>query len=370
MISFVRKFIIPIHRWVALSVGLVVILTAITGALIVFRPQLEPILYRDLITAERCAEIAPLDNFIAKAKLARPEATVDYIRIVKGDDSSSRMPAMTIRYTDQSFIYLNPCTTEVLGFRHRYGGILGTIEQIHRWRYISGEGEYISWGPIVTGGSAIIFAIVLLIGGVVILFATLPKNKSAFTLKNGLTGIPRNLDLHKTLGLYAAPILLISVLTGLPQAYDWYRNGIYEITGSKPVKAPKIVEPSPPEPRVSMESIWKKIQELEPNPKETLIHYEVKEGNALDSYIVGANAAHANARSMLYVNQYSGEVVKYIPYEKSSTGFKLYFWTLTWHSGKAGLVAQLIILFGALAVPVLAYFGISAYLKRSRRSKA
>jgi vanillate O-demethylase ferredoxin subunit len=65
-------------------------------------------------------------------------------------------------------------------------------------------------------------------------------------------------------------------------------------------------------------------------------------------------------------------VVRYVPYAASSAGNKLYFWTLSLHTGHVGgLAGQLVLLAGALSVPLLAYTGISSYLRRrARRSVA
>lgn len=367
MKSFIRNYILPIHRWVGLTIGLIITLTAITGASILFRPQIEPVINKDLLTAEKCYKFAPLDVFIDKAKKEHPEATIDYIRITSKDVDSERSPAIAIRYTDQNFIYFDPCSANILGYRHRYGGIMGTLEQIHRWRYIDSNGGYISWGPYITGGSAIIFAALILMLGGVILFLTLPKDKHPLILKENLTGISKKLDVHKTLGLYVAPILLVMILTGLPQAFDWYRNGIYEITGSKQVKPPKVAGLNDTHPEVSMESIWKLIQKYEPSTKETLIHYTVKSGNAIDAYFIKEGAQHEYARSMIYFHPKTGQTVKYIPYEESSPGFKLYFMTLALHTGKVGPIWKALLLIASLSVPILAFLGVSAYIKRKHK---
>lgn len=362
-----RKYLLPIHRWTGLTVGLVILLMAITGAAIVFRSELEPVVNRSLLTVPACTERVPLDVITQNAAAARPTATLDYIRMVAAEEASAAtIPATMVRFTDQVFVYLNPCSGAVLGQRARYGGFLGTIEQIHRFRFMEN-------GNLITSTSVILFAIVLVIGGVAIwLPATMRGLKSSLKFNSKLAGPARTLNLHKTVGFYASLIILASALTGLPQAAEWYRNGLYKITGSPlPPALPKSEAPAPGVQRLTMEAAWQKAREMVPSPKDILIHYPRKKRDPYDMYIIAPDAPHPNARTYLNLDAYTGKVLSYTPYAENTLGHKLYFWTLSLHSGEVGgLAGQLILLCGALSVPVLAYTGFSSYLRRRKRAEA
>lgn len=362
MDATIRKYLLPLHRWIGCTIGLVIALMAATGASILYRPQLEPVLNRQLLTVPACINRVTLDVLTATAVAARPDATLDYIRLAVGDDTDTHMPAVAIRYTDQSFIYLDPCTGAVLGQRHRYGGLLGTLEQIHRFRFID-------HGNLITGTSALVFVLVSILGGLYMWWPASSRSlKRAVRFNRRLVGQARTAALHKTVGLYASFILAASALSGLPLAFDWYKHGLYLIAGS-PVPA------SPPKSRhagmtrLPMETIWQRAQELVPMPREALLHYPHKPGDAVDMYLIAHDAPHANARTMLHLDAYTGKVLAFVPYAASSSGHKLYFWLLSWHTGRVGGVpAQFLMLMAALSVPVLAYTGIAGYLRRRRRA--
>ncbi|CAN5424219.1 hypothetical protein BH11PSE11_BH11PSE11_01790 [soil metagenome] len=350
-----------------MTIGLVIVFIAVTGASIVFRSQLEPIVNRDLLTVPACSERVPLDTLTANAAATRPNAQLDYIRILAADDpTAARIPATMVRFTDQIFVYLNPCTGASLGQRHRYGGVLGTIEQLHRFRFMEG-------GSIITATCVIVFSIVLVLGGVFLWWpATLQGLKGSLKFNSKLPSPARTLNLHKTFGFYAGLVILVSALTGLPQAADWYRSGLYTITGSaQPPKLPKSAEPVPGARRLPMETMWQRAQAIVPQPKDVLIHYPKKTRDPVDMYLIAQDAPHENARTYLNLDAYTGATLSYTPYSENSLGHKLYFLTLSWHSGHLGGVAgQLILLFGALSVPALAYTGIASYLRRRARSRA
>jgi vanillate O-demethylase ferredoxin subunit len=175
------------------------------------------------------------------------------------------------------------------------------------------------------------------------------------------------MQVHKLVGIYSGAILLLLVLTGLPLSFDWYRHGLYTLTGSAlPEKFPKSKLPAAGEPgRLSMQAAWDQAQAVVPNWSEVLIHYPAKPAAPVDMYLIERDAPHANARTMLFLDAYSGAVLRHTPYAQSSAGHKLYFWTISFHTGQVGgLPGQLLLLAAALGVPVLAYTGIASWLRR------
>jgi vanillate O-demethylase ferredoxin subunit len=367
-----RTLVLQAHRWTGLTFGLVLVFVAITGMLIAYRPHLEPIVNRDLLMVPACTERVSMDTLAGNARAAHPAGEMDYIRITSPDEGASRIPAVQIRISEpgefQHDVFLNPCSGALLGLRDRFGGWLATIEQLHRFRFVDG-------GSLITGTNALLFATVLLAGG---LYMWWPRRRSALrvaaTLDSRLTGRHRTINRHKVIGLYVGLIVLSSALTGLPLAFDWYRDGVYALAGSKPEKPPRVATPAATKP-LPMETYWRHVQALVPNPGETLIHFPLarKPGESLDIFTVTRDAPHAFARTMIYLDPYTDNVVKFTPYAQASAGHKLYFWMLSWHMGAVGgksgsLFFPVVLMFGALGVPFLAWTGASSYIRRKFRS--
>jgi vanillate O-demethylase ferredoxin subunit len=363
-----RTLIPQFHRWTGLTVGLIVVFMALTGALIAYRPYLEPVFNRNLLTVPACNDRVALDTLARNAEAVHPTGELDYIRIMSGAEGAARIPTTQVRLSDPEFqddIFLDPCTGVVVGQRPRYGGFLATVEQLHRFRFVEG-------GSLVTGSSALLFAVVLVAGGVYMWWPRRLRTwKSAARLNLRLGGRERTLDRHKIIGLYAGLIVLASALTGLPQSFDWYRNGIYWLTGSpQPEKKPSSSAPHGAQ-RLPMEVFWQRTQALVPHPRETLLHFPSKPRDPVEIFAIAPDAPHANARSVLFLDAYTGTVLRFIPYAESSLGHKLYFWTLSWHTGEiGGLFGPFVLLLGALSIPVLAYTGASSYLRRKFRASA
>ena len=364
MIVNLRKSVLSVHRWTGLTIGLVILMLALTGGALVFRPGLEPVVNRELLTVATCTERLPIDALAANARTSHPKGTLDYIRITAGEEGEPRMPAARIRFADpQEDVYLNPCTGEVLGERARYSGLLGRIEQMHILRY--SEGEVVR---SISGAASIIFGIALIVGGVYLWWPRRGGVKRALMLDARLTGRARHLNRHQTIGVYASVILLMLTLTGLPLSFAWYREGLYQMTGSAlPSKPAKSAVQAGVE-RLSMEAFWQRAQALMPHVADALLKFPAdKPDAALEGFLIARGAPHPNARALLSLDAYSGKVLRYTPYAASSLGHKLYFWTLSFHTGQIGGVpGQLALLAGVLAVPVMAYTGFASFLRRRR----
>lgn len=364
-----RDLVTPVHRWAGLTVGSVILMLALTGMSNLFRQELEPIVNESLITTPACTQRASLDLVVEAARKFHPTGELDYVNVETTAFQSGRIPAIRIRFADpQEDVFVHPCTAEVLGERPRYGGILGRIEQLHIFR-VSEE----PWVRSLTGVFAIAFAVLMLGGGAILWW---PKNigfKRALTLNTPLKNNSKRLHQHKTIGIYASLILLVMVLTGLPLSFSWYKEGIYSLTGSLPMpKVPKSVV-SEDGKKIGIEEFWQQAQLISKElPARALLKFHSKKADApMEGFLINQNASHVHARSMIYVDAYSGKVLKYLPYEENSLGHKVYFWTLTFHTGQAGgILGKLLLLFGAGSVPFMAFTGWKMFLTRRKIAAA
>lgn len=357
-----RTHLTTLHRWTGLTVGVVILMMALTGAVNLFRPTLEPAVDHEFMSVPACTGRAPLETLTANARAAHSGGELDYVRLLRAEDGASRIPTARIRFNDQVFVYLDPCTGAALGVRHRYGGLLASVEQLHILRYGADRSD-------ITPISATIFAVVLVMGGVALWWPTRGR-RLRDALRSPMSvpaGRARNLQWHKVLGVFSGLVLLSLVLTALPLSFDWYRDGLYLVTGSaKPAKPPQSKVPASGAPPLTIGAIWEKAQQVVPNWSEVLIHYHARPKAPYDMYIIEQGAPHVNARTMLYLDAYSGAVLRHTLYAQSSAGHKLYFWTISYHTGQwGGWPVKLVFLAAVLCVPVLAYTGITNWLRRN-----
>lgn len=345
-----RKIFLNAHAWAGLAVGLVLAWMALTGASMMFRPQLDPLINGELLRVVPQSGRVSLDKIAARARELHPAGVPDFIRYYSAPGAHA-----LLRYTNKDTLYFDPHTGAFLGEQNRYRGLFGTMESLHRFRWLS-------WGSLITGTAALTFVFIIMSGVILWLPPAWNAWRSALVFRPRLSGRARRLNLHRTVGIYAALIVLLSALTGLPQAFAWYREGIYRLTGSPVSEAPP-PRPAPAAPARPLEDFARRAAALVPGAQETLIHFPAN--GLVEMYLIAADAPHPNARTLLWLDADTTEVRRFVPYGEASLGHKVYFWTISLHQGKfLGLFGQLLLMGGALAVPVLVYTGIASFLQR------
>lgn len=154
---------------------------------------------------------------------------------------------------------------------------------------------------------------------------------------------------------------MLSAITSLPQAFNWAKDFIYAATGS-PAKA-KLDAPNGEREAVPLEAAIETARKLAPGARQILLQVPSTPGRPIELFAIERSAPHDEARSYLYVDPGSGEILACTPYEQSSIGSKFYFWTFAIHTGEAGGLPLRILLFlGAISLPLLAFTGLRSYL--------
>lgn len=349
-----RGLLLQVHRWTGLGLALVFLFIALTGLPMALRSVLEVATEPELHRVSVCETPKSLDAGAAAARAAYPAAALDYVRYTTDPGA----PWM-FRFLDQNVAYVDPCTASVLGFRWRFGGPFGTLEKLHRFRFFEG-------GETVAGILALTLLIVFVGGG---LYLWWPRRlallRPALTFQRRLKGWPRWLSLHKVAGVYAAPLIILAIATGLPQAFPWYRAGIYQVMGSPvPAGIPRLDHPEPAT-SISLADQAAILAEMEGDAREVLVHIARKPDQAIEIYSVGAHAPHANARAYVILDPRDGRVISHTPYDQSSLGHKVYFWTLSWHTALiGGPVGPIAMMIAASAVATLALTGLVTFFRR------
>lgn len=347
------KSMLPIHRWAALSVGLVALVSALTGAGMIFRKQLDPIVYpRE--SHSHCTAPMTLDALLGVGRKSHPVGKVDYLRIL----AEPTAPA-EIRWLNKDTLYVDRCSAAVIAEQNRYSGFFGVLEWIHRGRWLPEPvGDYVM-------GIGALNLLFLLLG--VGLYLWWPRKKRRFVdnfkLNTKLRKGPAfDMGLHRTIGGWVALPLAVSALTALPNAFPPVRAGLASIGAAAPSTK---IRSTTTGPELPIAAAWEEIQRLTPNPREALIHVARKASDPLEIYIIAADAPHANARTYLYLDSHDGHILKFVPYASMGLGDRLYFWMLSIHTGEVGGVfGQALLALGAGGALVLGFTGIRTWFRR------
>jgi uncharacterized iron-regulated membrane protein len=357
-----RPAFLKVHRWFGLTIGLVVMVSASTGAGMAFRNQLDPQVYPQLFKASPCTHPLPLQRLVRSAKAANPNGKLVYIRVFPAGEA----PA-AVRFTHTDTVFVDRCTGLVTGAQNRYAGIFGTLEFFHR-------GQWLPSGGTLMGVGALSVVLILGIGGVFLWWPRdLRRFGRGFVIDRRLKGPAFTLVLHRTTGAWVVIFLMISALTGLPNAFPGVISAMMRIGAPASVAPLASAPPDGARPKpLALDKVWNIVTRLSPEPREVLIPLtRHAPTDPLEIFIIAADAPHANARTYVDLDAYSGKVLKFTPYRESSIGAKIYYFGLSLHTGKIGGIAgELCLFIGALGALVLGVTGIQSFGGRLLRRNA
>ena len=348
----VRKAFYWLHVIGGLIAGSVLAVAAATGALLLFKPELDEALNPGLLTVHPGTAMRPVDSLLATAQSVLPDDKPTLIRISGRPDAT-----VSVMFASREIVYLDPGTGAVSGRRNYFSGLFGRAEQIHRY-LLMGE-----TGRLLTGGAALVYVILFFSG--LLLSA---RFRSWFRWDTGLRGRARLINLHRVAGVCLGGIVLLSALSGLPHAFGWFKRGLYAATGGKPAAAPigpKRNGAARPELLAHALAV---LDRMSPRAREVCFQLSASARAPLTVFYIAADAPHEHARSYVWFDPVTGAVLRATPYAESLRGDRLYFASLALHFGQfAGPVGRVMMLGGCAGLLLLLGTGVMAFWRKPRR---
>ncbi len=372
--KFFRKVIFWIHLIAGVVVGLVILVMAVTGTMLAFEPQIVDFSERHERRVEvprSGAAVLELETMLAKARAANPQIPLTGLMMKSAPEAS-----VIVNFGRESMAYVNPYTGEILGKLSKIHDFMHFIVEIHRWLGVRDKGK------AVTGACNLTFFFMLVSG----IYLWWPKQWTAKTLKAimflnpKMKGRAGDWNWHNTIGFWAAPLILITTLTGLVMSYTWANNLLFRLSGSEPPpqmqqrgggKPGEARGPKPGAiplqiavPVADLSALVETAKKQAPGWKTLNLRMPKEPGGAVMVFMREANGPEFGY-SQLTLSSATGDVIKWEPFAQASLGKKLRTWVKPLHTGELGGVAgQTAALLSALAAIVLVWTGFSMAWQR------
>jgi uncharacterized iron-regulated membrane protein len=204
------------HFYAGLFVMPFLLVLAITGTLYCFQPQIEPLLYpHRLIVAPQAVPRLPDNALLAQARAAMPAGSAALTAVITRDPQRSAEFVFRVADGTQQSVYLNPYNGGVLGTLSVEGRLMQIDRMVHRKLLLGRPGELLMelvacWTLVMIGTGIALWWPREKAG---MRAALLPR----FTLR----GRPLWKSIHAALGIWLALGALAFVLTGLPWTGSW-----------------------------------------------------------------------------------------------------------------------------------------------------
>jgi uncharacterized iron-regulated membrane protein len=201
------------HLYVGLGLGLLFLVTGLTGSLIVFRAESETALHASWMESPR--QTAPIISPQAALDAARRAFPAAAVRDIGPPTEGRNSFEVVVRPAPERdlHVYLNPYTGETLGAWRRKDSVLHWLTEAHVALLAGKTGE------IIVGAAGVLLAVVCLSGFGVWLPKRGQRFANGFSVKWNAGWKRVNYDLHKAGGFAALALLTLIAATGAGLAF-------------------------------------------------------------------------------------------------------------------------------------------------------
>jgi uncharacterized iron-regulated membrane protein len=367
-----KKIIGWLHLWLGISSGLIVMIVALSGSLLVFEDELEhlfqPSLYYVQVPPQ--AERISTDILADKVQKAYPGFQSNYIIV---EPEANR----TILFSERKgkagkgegkvmLIAVNPYSGEIIKAVDEKGRFFAVVLRLHRYLCMGDTGK------IITSISCSIFTI-LIITGLVLWWPKRNNRKQRFRVKWNASFKRLNWDLHAIFGFYINIFLLMISLTGLVWSFKWVNNLVfYALDGnlkSSKRKAPESLAVK--DTRIAyLDKILSTTNQKLTYPGAIMIRYPETDSLAVTVSKVVTTAAISNIVDFMYFQKGTGELIQERPYAKESKGMKARRLFFPIHTGSMfGWPTKILALICAWVAASLPVTGLMIWLGRKKKKK-
>jgi uncharacterized iron-regulated membrane protein len=386
-----KVFFRRIHLYLGLASGLVIMVCCLTGAILVFQKELEQAFHKERYFVPQDSERLSTDSLVASVKKSYPKAKINSVKIYNNtertaeisvsiaEQKENKTPAKQNQQTTKPqapraeqraptlTAFVNPYTAEVIELYNPRQGFFYTTMALHRWLLGSNSGP----GKYITGISTLFFVFITITG--IILWW--PKTKKILVqrlkIKSSAGWKRMNHDLHIVLGFYSSIFLFVFAFTALAWSFEWFNKGIYKVTSSS-MKAPEpptsvYQENSKP---INIESAFSVAKTNFNNAEFHTIALPKDSIGAITITSLSKEAPHETATDALYIDQYSGKVLRQYLFSDRNLGARVRATFRPVHVGSVwGLPSKIIALVVCLLGTTFPITGTIMWLNRTRKKK-
>ncbi|QJD77248.1 PepSY-associated TM helix domain-containing protein [Spirosoma rhododendri] len=365
-----KHLAIKLHLWLGLASGLVVFIVALTGSMLAFRDELEPLTNARFFTVSSPTNgpRRPLDLLVATATAQFPGKPVSKVIV---EDQPDRTVIVELKQSkkakDVLAVALDPYTGRVVATRVEESAFFPTVLRLHRYLCLGETGK------VITGISCSLFLVIMLTG--LVLWWPNRKNRAQrFRIKWNASFKRLNWDLHAVVGFYVLPFIFLIASTGLIWSYKWVNNLLFLALDGKPqTKREAPANASAPGEAATgrLTQVLAQTDKQLPHPGRITLTFPETDSLSLTVAKVDETAAVSNIVDFLYFDLRTGLPTGQRLYDEETRGFKARRLIFPVHTGSMfGWPTKLIALLVALLTATLPLSG--AYMwwqKRNRKSR-
>ena len=353
-----RQWWLRIHRWVALSVGWVLIMSGLTGAILVLARPMDRWLHDELFIAHVIdAEQAPSTPFALESVVQRlraefgPKTTLT-LRPPRQDDDTLWV---LVRGPWSGTVYLNPVTGKEQGRRGENEGFANVLFELHSSLWLQDTGK------ALLACVALVY-VVLLITGLILWWPRRWPPSWRIELSKGT--MRALFDLHRISGAAIGLIIAVSVVTGAYMAWRPIGGVVTALGGVEATSPPKVVDDTDGE-AAPLDQLVSSARSHFPSAPVGYIQVPAQLDRPVRIRFILPDDPHPNGLTSVWLHPRSGEVLGVHRWSELDPGARAVAVIYPLHTGKLGGIAlEIVIAMSGLVLAMLGVTGVWLWWRR------
>lgn len=371
-----REWIFQIHLWLGIILGSIIALDGFTGAVIVFRYEINRLTTPGTAYVAPATRRLPLDTLIAAVMASRPKDSLQDVTFYTGPDV-----AWNVRTRSEE-------GHRIQTYVDQYRGVVTSQDDYNlRWtQWFYDLHAHLLGGKTATSvnGFVALISIVVALSGIIVWWPGKANCRAGFTYATTAGWRRQTYDLHKLTGFFGSGLLLIVSLTGAYFIFPKPYLKAMSLLTSMHVTHPDIYPADLPRAKTLMaarqvpyEEYIVRAERAMPGMRAVFIGFPEHAGDALSVYMKAPRDWHRIGLSDVYLEPATADVLLVERFDDLPVGLKLVRLMLPFHFGRFGerfgnfanyAVMVLYVLIG-LAPAVLMTTGYLMYWNRSLSKK-
>jgi uncharacterized iron-regulated membrane protein len=356
-----QRSIVAAHRILGIIVGVFIIIIGLTGSILVFDKEINPILHL------QTHQVVPQGEQISLQEVAKiihqqyPEAKLESVTIPHTVNEPFHA---LIKYPNKvkTDIYLNTYTGELLGIYPRDTPMMKIINRLHT-HLLAGK-----FGGVIVGLCGLLLLILSVTG--LMLWNGWKKFTVGFKIRWQAKWRILQYDIHKVAGVLSAAFLVLIAVSGSMMVFDKpIKSLAYLLTGQTKI-TPPISTLSTNHSQLTLDQFLQTAKASFPEGQPTILHTAKDENAAIRVRFHLPHEITPEGRSSVFINQYTGEVIRVENFFQSPKIEQLKAWMDVLHKGSyGGLVTMGLYIIIGIISSALSITGFTLWWGRKHKTK-
>src|SRR5258708_5164620 len=362
-----RRWLFQIHLWLGLIVGPVVGIVSLTGAIVVFRYEVNRQATPGTAYVTPRATRLTLDELFERVHAARPADRINQA----GWGEAGQTTAWNFRASSPEghriHTYIDQYTGTITGRDDYQNKFMQWMFDLHAYLLAGDKGEFVNG---FVGLATLIFSVT----GLIVWWPGAARWRFGFRYLWGANWKRQNYDLHKIVGFYGSALIAIVAFSGAYFAFpSVYQRATAKLTGTKvTVGTPRALSRWT-ERTISMEEFIRIAERAQPGASAVQFAIPQKPGDPVTVRTKEARDWHRVGLNYVYLEPGDGRVIRSDRFSEVTAGTKAILFMYPLHFGRFGGRWSPVAFYGVMVLYVVigvAPFGlmISGFLMYWNRS--